>query len=113
MQTINLDALVRGHHRVELKGTSYAVEQMSPYVAYIVDAAEQATGAEKLRLYGDALAELVPSMPRTEIDRLKPAQQLAIIDLAGKEVAIIEEAASDPNAQSPTSVASSGEHAPT
>jgi hypothetical protein len=102
MEKLNLDALETMQHVVEKAGVSYCVRPITPRIASMVDAAIEADPAEKATLYYDAVAKLVPSMPRTEVDDLSAMQVLAIIELAGKQVTIVQKAAADPNAASST-----------
>lgn len=98
MRPLNLDALASAERGVTVNGTAYPVRAITPRVAAIVDAAPTLASTEKVRAYYDAVALLVPSMPRDLVDDLEPQQAIAIIQLAGTEVRAVDEAASDPNA---------------
>jgi hypothetical protein len=106
VKTINLDALDRMQHAVELQGQTYPVRSLTPRIASIIDAATDADGVEKVRGFVNAVAALVPTMPRAAVDDLSIPQLYAIVELATTQVAVVEEAAADPNVASsaPTTV---------
>lgn len=103
MKTVNLDALEHKYHTVTRNGTSYRVRPVTGRIANIVDAAEQAEGIKKLRLYYDAVALVLPTMPRDDVDDLSADQLAEIMTLARTQVDAVEEAAgvTAPNAGSP------------
>lgn len=109
MRHVNLDELEKAAHTVSVTpgGPKYRVRPVTARITGIVKAAQAATDPdEAMRLYYDAVALLVPMMPRGEVDDLSATQLLAIVELAGTEVTAIEEAAADPNAVRPAPVAS-------
>ena len=99
MKPLDLNALASTERGVTAQnGETYVVRPITPRVAGIIDAAPMmADGGEKVMAYYDAVALLVPTMPRELVDDLEPAQALAIIKLAGTEVRQVDEAAADPN----------------
>lgn len=104
MRTINLDELDTLCHTVTKRGVSYLVRPVTARVATMIAAAEVAPNGEaKMLGYYNAAALLLPAMPREEVEDLTPAQVLAVIDLAGEQVRVVEEAAApapDPKAES-------------
>lgn len=102
MRSVNLDALEREgmHHTVTRGDTTYPVRAITPRIASIIDAAAEADGVAKLTGYYNAVALLVPSMPREMVDDLTIQQTIAIVELAGTEVRAVDEAAAPPNAPS-------------
>jgi hypothetical protein len=106
MRHVNLDELEKAAHTVTKAGVSYRVRPVTARIAGIVKAAEASSTAEdKMRLYYDAVALLVPTMARDEVDDLSAGQLVAIVELAGTEVTAVDEAAALPNAVSPAPVA--------
>lgn len=104
MKTVNLDEMEKVAHTVTKGGVSYKVRPVTARIASIVKAAQSATdGAETMRLYYDAVALLIPTMKRDDVDDLSIPQLLAIVELAGTEVTAVEEAAA-PNGESPAPV---------
>ena len=101
MRTLNLDALETMQNVVTKGDTSYAVRPITPLTASMIDAATEAPDSEKAVLYYDAVAKIVPTMPRAEVDDLSAVQILKIIEMAGEQVGIVQDAA-DPNAASST-----------
>lgn len=97
MKPLNLDALASTDRGVNVNGTMYVVRPITPRIAYIIDSAPSMGGAERVKAYYDAVALLVPTLPRDVVDDLEPQQALAIIELAGTEVREVDEAAADPN----------------
>jgi hypothetical protein len=106
VKTINLDALGQSGHRVEIAGVMHTVRQITARVANIIASAEEADGVARLRLYYDAVALLIPSMSRLDVDDLSAGQIARIMQIARMEVDAVDEAATDPNAASsaPTTV---------
>ena len=102
MRTLNLDALETTQHSVTKGDISYPVRPITPRIASMIDAAIEAPDSEKATRYYDAVAKIVPTMPRAEVDDLSVTQILAIVELAGEQVGIVQEAAADPNATSST-----------
>jgi hypothetical protein len=101
MKTVNLDALEEFQGEVTRHGTTYPIRAMTTRVAGILKAAGDAeSGAEKLRLYHEAMSRVAPSMPADVIADLQPKQIGAILDLSGEQVTAVEEAVADPNAES-------------
>lgn len=100
MKTINLDALANSGHRVEVNGVLHAVRQITARVANIVAAADTMDGIDRMTAYYDAVALLLPTMPRDEVNDLAPAQLGMVIQIAKTEADAVEEAAADPNGES-------------
>lgn len=109
MKTVNLDALDRPRF-VERDGKKYQVRGITPRVASLLDAAANEEGnIAKMVAYYDAVAALIPSMPREEVDNLSPDHIQAILELAGEQIETVEEAARDgapPKAEGTASPAS-------
>lgn len=105
MKPLNLDALASAERGLCIRGAMHVVRPITPRIASIIDSAPSMDGAAKVTAYYDAVALLVPTLPRDVVDDLEPQQALAIIHLAGTEVREVDEAAADPNA--PGSVPSS------
>lgn len=97
MKPLNLDALESAERGVTRKGVTYPCRKITPRVAYLVDAAPTMGATEQVKAYCDAVALLVPTMPRELVDDMEPQQLLAIIHLAGTEVRAVDEAAASPN----------------
>ena len=102
MRTLNLDALETMQNTVTKGVITYAVRPITPLTASMIDAATEAPDSEKALLYYNAVAKIVPTMPRAEVDDLSVTQVLAIVEMAGEQVGIVQEAADDPNAASST-----------
>lgn len=101
MKKVDLNALQSIRNAVELDGQLYDVRAITHRIACIIDAAVEATdGVAKLTGFHDAVALIVPTMPRALIEDLEVAQIAAIIDLSKTALGIVEEAALDPNVQS-------------
>lgn len=100
MRALNLDTLERQRHTVEKNGAHYPLRQITPRIAYMLEAASQSSGVERMTGYYDAVARLLPTMPRDEVDDLEADEVLAIVHLAGTAVRAVDEAAADPNALS-------------
>ena len=101
-RTLKLDTLLGTPKDIEAEdGQKYALRPITPAALYIIDAATKAEGeGDKMRLYCDALAVLLPSMPREMIDQLSGEQIGGILRFASAEVEDVEAAATDPNADS-------------
>lgn len=113
MKPLNLNALETTQRTVEFDGASYSVKPMTAVVLTAIDAADNAEKPiEQLRGYADAVALLVPDMPRAVIDHMTVRQHLAICKLASREVDAVEEAAADPNAESSAPASPVSEPAP-
>ena len=102
MRTLNLDALETMQNVVTRGDVTYPVRPITPLTASMIDAATEAPDSEKAVLYYAAAAKIVPTMPRAEVDDLSVVQILKIIEMAGEQVGIVQEAAADPNAASST-----------
>lgn len=113
MKTINLDALEEFQGEVVRRGTYYPIRAMTSRVAGILKAAGDAeNGTDKLRLYHDAMTHVAPTMPADVIADLQPKQIGAILDLSSEQVAAVEEAAADPNAESSAPMTTTTEPTP-
>lgn len=99
MRSLNLDTMERRRHTVTVGGVSYPIRAITPRVAGIIDSAPSLAPGEKVGAYYDAVALLIPTMPRELVDDIEPEDAMAIIQLAGTEVREVDEAASDPNAR--------------
>ena len=97
MQTLNLDALDRGRHSVEKDGVKYVVQPVTPRILSIIADAEEASGIARVTRLADAVAAILPDMPREMIDDFGLAQLTAVIRLAGTQVDAVEEYIADPN----------------
>lgn len=100
MQTLNLDALDRGRHSVEKDGVQYVVQPMTPRILSIISDAEEAQGIARVTRLADAVAAILPDMPREMIDDFGLAQLTAVIRLAGTQVDAVEDYIADPNVPS-------------
>lgn len=105
MKPLNLDTLDTPPAPIEKGGQVYAVRAITARIASLLDAAGEADGAAKLSAYCDAVAALVPTMPRAEVDDCTVPQLLAIVMHASGSVQAVESAVTDPNAtgSAPTS----------
>lgn len=99
MTTLNLDTLDTNRHAVEKDGVRYTVEPVTPRIVSILDAADEATGAERVRGLADAVALILPTMPRAMVDGFSITKLFHVIKLAGTQVNAVEEYISDPNVQ--------------
>lgn len=100
MKTLNLDELEKEYHTVTLAGVSYRVRPVTGRITSMIAAAEQAEGIDKMRVYYDIVALLVPGMQRDDVEDLSSKQLAGIMSLASTAVDAVEEAA-NPNAASP------------
>lgn len=108
MKTLNLDALDTMRHTVEKSGQSYTVKPVTTRIALMIDAASTAEGSAKLTGYVEAIAALLPDMPRADVEDLTVPQIFAIVNLASGQVTAVEEAAADPNVSRPATATASG-----
>lgn len=100
-RTLKLDTILSTPKDVEANGEKYPLRSVTPRVMYTIDAATKTEDqGEKMRLYCDALAVLIPTMPRVLIDDLSGEQIVAILEFASADVTDVEAAVTDPNADS-------------
>lgn len=97
MQTLNLDTMDRERHAVEKDGVKHVVHPITPRILSVIAAADEASGVERVRGLADAVAAILPTMPREQIDDFSLAQLFAVIRLAGTQVDAVEEYVADPN----------------
>lgn len=109
MKTLNLNELDTSECAVDKGGVLYPVRAITARVANMIKAADTETdGTRRMELYYDAAALLLPTMPRTEVDDLTAKQIGGLLALATTQVTAVEEAAADPNAESPATATTSG-----
>jgi hypothetical protein len=109
MKTLNLNALDTACHTViGTDGKTHRVRQVTGRVANLIAKAEDEEGLAKMTLYYDAVALLVPTLTRDEVDDLTVQQCVSIVTMAGTEVDAVNEAAAAPNVSSPTPEATPG-----
>ena len=99
MKPLNLDELTARKHTVSKGGTVYEVEPITARVLSVIDAAtaDGLASMARVRLYGDAVAMLLPGMTREEVNGMTTAQLLAVVRLASSEVEAVEAANDSPN----------------
>lgn len=114
MKPLNLDTLDTPPAPIEKGGQVYPVRAITARIASLLDAAGEKDGAAKLAAYCDAVAALVPTMPRAEVEDLTVPQLLAIVMHASGQVQAVEAAVTDPNAtgSAPTAASPSDTPAP-
>ena len=105
MQTLDLNALDRNRHAVEKDGVKYVVQPMTPRIVTMLSAADEGSGAERVTRLADAVAAILPTMPREMIDDFCLAQLDAVIKMSGTQVDAVEEYIADPNVPSSAVVA--------
>lgn len=103
MPPLNLNALDNMRHVVEFDGVTYSVKAITARIAGLVTFAAATEGLARIASSADVVAALVPDMPRAIVDNLTVPQLAAIVELAGTEVRAVEEAMTDPKAESPAS----------
>ena len=97
MQTLNLNTLDRDRHAVEKDGVKYVVQPITPRILSMIATADEASGMERVTGLADAVAAILPDMPRAMVDDFSLAQLTAVIRLAGTQVDAVEEYIADPN----------------
>lgn len=103
MNVVNLNALAVKRHVVEYDNVKHYVRTMTQRIINVIDAADRCVeSSEKLAGYHDAIALVLPSMKRLDIESLEIPMMQAIFELSRDQINVIEEAAASPNADSPT-----------
>lgn len=100
MQTLNLNSMDRDRHTVEKDGVQYPVHPLTPRILSLIDAAEQEQGMARVQGLAEAVAAILPDMPREMIDDFSLTQLFAVIKLAGTQVDAVEGYIADPNVPS-------------
>jgi hypothetical protein len=97
MQTLNLNTLDRERHAVEKDGVKYVVHPMTPRILTTIEAADAVSDMDRVRGLADAVAAILPDMPRAMVDDFSLAQLYAVIRLASTQVTAVEGYLADPN----------------